>query len=123
MSENTWILEYFSKYFIKTFSAYVTSKHIIALSVKSQMVFSEAELCETKGRSCPGKPDCFHVCKEQKFKCGKLPEPEKEAAKISIDDYTDLAKSLTDIGRDKKCEIVFAWWDLVEGEQRKANWP
>lgn len=50
--------------------------------------------------------------------------PEKKEAKMSIDDYRDLAKSLTGIGWDGKHKIVFAQWDLVEGEQsKKANWP
>lgn len=30
MSENMWILEHFSEYFIKIFSAYVMSKHTAA---------------------------------------------------------------------------------------------
>ena len=34
--------------------------------------------------------------------------PEEKEAKMSIDDYRDLAKSLTGIGWDGKHKIVFA---------------
>lgn len=34
MSENIWILEHFSEYFIKIFSAHIMSKHTAALPVK-----------------------------------------------------------------------------------------
>lgn len=87
---------------------YAISKHVTAPPIKVRVEFSEAELCETKGRSRPRNPDCFHGCEEQKCKGGKLPVPEEKEAKMSIDDYRDLAKSLSGIGWDGKHKIVFA---------------
>lgn len=54
---------------------------------------------------------------------GKAAQARKKEANISIEDCINLAKSLTGVGRDRKRGIVFVWWDLVEVERYKANWP
>lgn len=41
MSENTWILEHFSEYFIKIFSANIMNKHTDALPVKALVLVQQ----------------------------------------------------------------------------------
>lgn len=72
----------------------------------------------------PRKARLLSVCEKQKFKDGNLSKPKKKkSGNLSIDSCVNLAKSLTGFGKDRKCAIVFAWWDLAEEGQCKANWP